>query len=61
LGQSRAEVSAIVSERFFNFLPNFALRFSQKDSEDSITRYRRRDKGINFMEDFWLAERLRKY
>ena len=32
--------SAVVSERFFNFLPNFALQFPEKDVEEARDRCR---------------------
>jgi hypothetical protein len=42
--------SAVVSERFFNFLPNFARQFPEKDGEEARDRCRIHGIGFEFFD-----------
>jgi hypothetical protein len=42
--------SAVVSERFFNFLPNFARQFPEKDVEEAQDRCRIHGIGFDFLD-----------
>jgi hypothetical protein len=49
-GVSSSVSSAVVSERFLNFLPNFARQFPEKDGEEARDRCRLHGIGFDFFD-----------